>query len=141
MSNVPEFNYFSKHDEEQVLKLIMKTKSKLCELVGIPTSLLKRISPPILPIKPSIINSSLQSDSFLRNWKPAIVTLLIKKHGMELVKSSYTPVSNLSYISKLVEKAMLDQINHYCHAHNLLPDYQSAYRGTEVVNSTAETYQ
>ena len=36
---------------------------------------------------------------------------LIKKHGMDLVKSSYRPVSNLSYISKLVEKAMLDQTN------------------------------
>ena len=23
---------------------------------------------------------------------------------------------------------MLDQIKHHCHAHNILPDYQSAYR-------------
>ena len=47
---------------------------------------------------------------------------------MDLVKSSYRPVSNLSYISQLVEKAMLDQINQHCDAHNLLSDYQSAYR-------------
>ena len=47
---------------------------------------------------------------------------------MELVKSSYRPVSNLSYIYKLVEKAMLEQINIHCNAHNLLPDYQLAYR-------------
>ena len=47
---------------------------------------------------------------------------------MDLVKSSYRPVSNLSCISKLVEKAMLDQISQHCDTHNLLPDYQSAYR-------------
>ena len=46
---------------------------------------------------------------------------------MHLVKSSYRPVSNLSYISKSVEKAILDQINQHCDTHNLLPDYQSAY--------------
>ena len=47
---------------------------------------------------------------------------------MDSVKSSYRPISNLSHISNLVEKAMLDQINQQCDAHNLLPDYQSAYR-------------
>ena len=46
---------------------------------------------------------------------------------MDLVKPSYRHVSNLPYISKLV-KAMLDQINQHCDTHNLLPDYQSAYR-------------
>ena len=129
MSNIPEFNHFCKLDEEQVLKLIMKTKSKSCELDPIPTTLLKSILPSILPIITCIINNSLQSLPFLRNWKTAIVTPIIKKkHGMELVKSKYRLISNLSYISKLVEKAMLDQINHHCHDHNLLPDYQSAYR-------------
>ena len=47
---------------------------------------------------------------------------------MDLLKSNHRPVSNLSYISKLVEKAMLEQINLYCNAHSLLPDYWSAYR-------------
>ena len=47
---------------------------------------------------------------------------------MDLVKSSYRPVRNISNVSKLVEKAMLDKINQHGHANNLLPDYQSAYR-------------
>ena len=55
---------------------------------------------------------------------------------MELVELSYRPVSNLPYISKVVEKAMLDQINLHFNIHNLLPDYQSGYRenmGCETV--------
>ena len=29
---------------------------------------------------------------------------------------------------KIDGKAMLEQINHHCNTHNLLPDYQSGYR-------------
>ena len=127
IANAPEFNQFNKLDEEPVMKLIINTKSKSCELDPIPTTLLKNILPSILPIITNIINQSIQCGSFLSNWKTAIVMPLIKKHGMDLVKSSYRPVSNLSYVSKLVEKTMLDQITQCCHANNLLPDYQSTY--------------
>ena len=51
-----------------------------------------------------------------------------KKQGMESITSNYRPMSNLPYISKMVEKAMLEQINHHCNIHNSLPDYQSGYR-------------
>ena len=57
-----------------------------------------------------------------------MVTPLLKKQGMDLVMSSYRPVSNLPYLSKLVEKTMLAQINSHCNTNNLLHDYQSAYR-------------
>ena len=70
---VPEFNQFSKLDEEQIMKLIMNTKSTSCELDPIPTILLKSVLPSILPITTNIINQSLQSGSFLRSWKTAIV--------------------------------------------------------------------
>ena len=128
MTNAPEFNQFNKLDEEQVMKLIMNTKSKSCELDPIPTTLLKSILPSILSIITNFINQSLQSGSFIRNWKTAIVTPLIIMYGMDLVKSSFRPLSNLSYVSKLVEKAMMDQMNQHCNTNNLLPDYQFAYR-------------
>ena len=47
---------------------------------------------------------------------------------MEVLNSNYRPVNNLPYISKLVKKAMLEQINLHGNAHSLLPDYQSAHR-------------
>ena len=67
MSDVPEFNNFRELNEDQVLKLIMKTKSKSCEMDPILTTLLKRILPSILPTITNIVNLSLQSGSFLRN--------------------------------------------------------------------------
>ena len=108
--------------------MIISTKSKSCELEPIPTTLLKNIVPGVLPTITKIINLSLQSGSFLRKWNTAVVTLLMKKQGMDLVITSYRPVTNLSYFSNLVETAMLEQINSHCNTNNLLHIHQSAYR-------------
>ena len=41
---------------------------------------------------------------------------------------NYRSVSNLSFLSKILEKCALLQFNNHCIVNNLLPDYQSAYR-------------
>ena len=56
MVNVPGFNQFSKLNEEQVMKLIMNTKSKSCELDPIQTTLLRSNLPSIPTIITNIIN-------------------------------------------------------------------------------------
>jgi hypothetical protein len=61
-------------------------------------------------------------------WKKATVKPLIKKRGLEREFSNYRPVSNLSFVSKIVEKAMLSQFFEHDETNNLLPTYQSAYR-------------
>ena len=52
----------------------------------------------------------------------------LKKLGLALIMPNYRPVSNLSLISKVVERAMLLQLSQHCQDFNLQPDYQSAYR-------------
>ena len=41
---------------------------------------------------------------------------------------NYRPVSNLFFISKLIEKAVSLQLEHYLSQNNLLDIYQSGYR-------------
>ena len=50
------------------------------------------------------------------------------KPGLDLINKNYRPISNLPFISKLVEKCMLKQLIEHCENHKLLPDFQSAYR-------------
>ena len=104
----------------------MKTKS--CELDVLPTHILKEMLEDLLPTITKIINISLTKGIFINKWKNALVRPLLKKAGMELVLKSYCPVSNLNFLSKLVERAALDQMNNYCEQHKIIPDYQSAYR-------------
>ena len=47
---------------------------------------------------------------------------------MDLILSNFRPVSNLSFISKVVKKVVLTQFNKHCSTYKLIPDYQSAYR-------------
>ena len=48
--------------------------------------------------------------------------------GLALILSNFHPVSNLSFLSRVVECAVLKQFNEHCTRNNLIPDYQSAYR-------------
>ena len=67
-------------------------------------------------------------EKFINNWKTAIIKHLPKKLGLELFTKNYQPVSNLSFMSKLVEKCMLIQFKKHCESQNLMLSYQSAYR-------------
>ena len=64
----------------------------------------------------------------METWKLATVRPLLKKIGLDLIDKNYRPVSNLPFLSKVLEKAALDQFIAHCDNHSLLPDYQSAYR-------------
>ena len=75
-----------------------------------------------------IVSLSLSTATFAKSWKVTLVKPLLKKIGLELIKSNYWPVSNLSFLSKLVGKCALKRFNHHCETNNLMPDYQSAYR-------------
>ena len=48
--------------------------------------------------------------------------------GLELIEANYRPVSNLPFLSKVVEKCVLKRFNKHCKKYELMPDYQLAYR-------------
>ena len=78
---------------------------------------------------------SLTTGTFPLNWKTAIVRPLIKQARLELSKKNYRPVSNLCFLSKLVEGCVLKQLLKHCNDICLLSDFQSAYH----VNDSTET--
>jgi hypothetical protein len=61
--------------------------------------------------------------------KQVLVTPLIKKPTLDKeVLSNYRPVSNLSYLSKLTEKAVAKQLTDHMTENDLHVPVQSAYR-------------
>ena len=59
----------------------------------------------------------------------AIITPLLKKSTLSAEdRGSYRPVSNLSFISKILEKIVALQLVDYLDANDLLPRYHSGYR-------------
>ena len=61
--------------------------------------------------------------------KYAYITPIFKKAGMDTTDpKSYSPISNLSMLSKLFERLVAKQLVVYLKDNDLLPDRQSAYR-------------
>ena len=127
-ASCPVFRKFSPIDEATTMHLIKSMKIKSCELDAPPTKHLVSILPKVLPSITRVINLSLSQVIFNNNWKCAIVRPLIKKLSAGCEFKNYRPVSNLSFLSKLLEKAALDQFQDHCDKYDLMPDYQSAYR-------------
>lgn len=78
--------------------------------------------------------TDLVNDSFARGCFPQLlaiscVTPVMKKEKKDIdLLTSYRPISNLSVISKLLERLALNQPKTHFHKYDLLPQHQSAYR-------------
>ena len=115
--------------QEEVLKTIKSMSLKTCELDPLPASLYSEGLPQLLPFITDIINTSIQTGLVPDSFKTAIVRPLLKKHNLDPNDlKNYRPVSNLSFLSKLLEKVVLNQLNLHLSSNNLLLPFQSAYR-------------
>jgi hypothetical protein len=110
-------------------------------LFPLPTKLLKPCLDHMLPSITDIVNKSLSKQCVPVSFKQAIVRPLRKKPNLdkEMLKN-YRPVSNLPFISKILEKVN-NQLEDHINSHSLHDDVQSAYRAynsTETALTTAE---
>ena len=95
----------------------------------VPTFLLRESIDLLLPYVTRMVNASLAQGRLPPSERHAIVTPLLKKPGLDVSDmSSYRPLSNLSFMSKVVKRAETAQLNDYLLINNLIPRYQSAYR-------------
>ena len=72
---------------------------------------------------------SLQQGEFPSGLKHALVTPLLKKPLLNPEElKNYRPISNLSFLSKTLERVVSLQLNEYLLTNNLHAKVQSAYR-------------
>ena len=75
-----------------------------------------------------MIYLSLSTGTIPSSWKEAINLPSLKSGKKDLVKENYHPISNLSFASKISEKAVAMQFNDHLVKTNLMDPFQSAYR-------------
>ena len=114
---------------DEIVKLLNTTPCKSCCLDPIPTWLLKRLSTNIAPVISRLCNLSMKSGVFPISLKQACVIPLLKKSNLDPdIASSYRPISNLSYLSKVIERVAASRFKSHISTHSLFPAQQSAYR-------------
>ena len=90
----------------------------------------------ITPIT-KIVNYAIKEGSFANCFKMAYVTPLQKKPSLDRnILKNYRPVSNLSFISKLIKKVVAKQLKEFISHEGLLNINKSAYKSSHS-NETA----
>ena len=86
----------------------------------LPTQLLKTNVDILSPVITRIVNLSLTTGKFPSSQKSAIITLLLKKASLDPESlKNYRPVSNLTFVSKLLERMVAKQRHDQLSQHQL----------------------
>ena len=123
------FEVFEPVSEDFIKRLIINSPKKSCELDPFVISCLVPCIDEFLPSITMIINNSLQHGYVPTCYKKALIRPLLKKPSLDSNElKNYRPVSNLPFLSKILEKVVLFQLKNHLNRNNLTESNQSAYR-------------
>ena len=114
--------------QEDVKSLIGKSRKETCRHDPMPTPLMVECLDALPPVITMMINLPLRCGTFPDDWKFADVKPRLKKTDAEALFSNLRPISNLSFASKLTERAVFSQTHDHLITNKLYPKAQSAYR-------------
>ena len=127
--NMAILSHFQEASEDEVRRIIMESPSKWSQLDPIPTSLLKACVNVLLPLLTRIINLSMSSGVMPQNLKESLILPLLKKSLLDPeVFNHFRPVSNLAFLSKVIEKVVAIRYKTHIKINNLGDPFQSAYK-------------
>ena len=111
----------------------------------LPAKLLKLGATSIVEPVTYLINLSLATGMFPNAWKNARICPVFKR-GDTTNPSNYRPISILPVISKIIERAVFDQIYPFLSENNMIYKYQSGFRPqhstlTALINITEDWYE
>ena len=114
---------------EEILLLAKDLSNKSCDMDAMPIWLFKTCLPELIHIIHYIVNESLKTGVFPTELKTAVVRPSLKKPTLDSdILGNYRPISNLTYISKLIEKVVHNQLVEFLDEEKLFSKFQSAYR-------------
>ncbi|KAK3519597.1 hypothetical protein QTP86_003186 [Hemibagrus guttatus] len=128
-SATPSLTQLSTVAAEEVLQITRSCNPTTCPLDPIPSAMLQTISPDLLPFITTVINGSLTSGHVPTAFKKARVIPILKKPALDPSDiSNYRPVSLLSFLSKILERVVCNQLSDYLMQNNLHDPNQSGFK-------------
>ena len=136
----PALSSFQPVTTEEVHRLLSAMPSKSSPLDVLPCSLLKACTDTFSPVIAKLANLSMQTGKFPSRYKQAQVLPLLKKAGLDRSSpENYRPISNLSTVSKILERLVLTHLRPHLLESTNFSKYQSAYRkGHSTVTALLE---
>ncbi|XP_074521141.1 uncharacterized protein LOC141786455 [Halichoeres trimaculatus] len=120
---------FSPVDLSELDSTVTSAKPSTCLLDPIPAWLLKEVFPLVGSSLLRMINASLLSGYVPQLFKVAVIKPLLKKPTLDSGSFvNYRPISNLSFVSKILEKVVASQLCDFLHSNSLFEVFQSGFR-------------
>uniref|UniRef100_A0A3B3HJ88 Reverse transcriptase domain-containing protein n=1 Tax=Oryzias latipes TaxID=8090 RepID=A0A3B3HJ88_ORYLA len=120
---------FTAVDQVEIASIITSSKSSTCLLDPIPTRLFKETFPLINDCILTMINTSLETGYMPQSFKYAVVIPLLKKPSLDpSILANYRPISNLPFISKILERVVVKQLYRHLQDSSHFEDFQSGFR-------------
>jgi hypothetical protein len=95
----------------------------------VPTWLVRDFADELAPFLTILFNKSFSTGYVPMSFRTAEITPILKKSNLDAsLLVNYRPISGLPFISKLLERAVNEQLLVHLKNCNLLPEHQSAYR-------------
>ena len=108
---------------DDVIIAVRRLPDKQCDSDPLPTSMLREYVDMLAPFLVELFNRSLLQGAMPTVFKSACMALLLKKPDLDPAENkSYWPISNLSVLSKTLEKLVAHQLLNYLYAADLIPD-------------------
>ena len=126
------FEPISVENIENQMQALQKNKAIGCDRIS--AKLLKDAAPVIAPSLAILFNRSLTSGFFPSSWKIGRVTALYKQ-GDRMNVNNYRPITILPIISKLLERAVHDQLYKYLIAKQILAKEQFGFRAKKSTDA------
>ena len=115
--------------QDTLLNVGIKKHYHCAKINPFPVTVIKGVADLLSPFLAHLFNQSFLLGAFPSCFKVASVTPILKKPGLPSSNpTSYRPISNLSVVSKLLERFVAKQLVSYLSLHQLLPPNQSGFR-------------
>ena len=119
------FKFIDNSKTDKLIQSLSNSKAK--DYWGLDSSLIKTNRDILTPAITQIINKSINESVFPDVFKTAVVTP-IHKSGAKNETSNYRPISILPVVSKIIEKAIGEQLMEHFHNNNFLHPTQFGFR-------------
>ena len=129
MPPAPSLSELTPATGEEVCRTIRAMSNATCSLDPMPTPFVKQHLSVLAPLITRLVNASIGQGVVPKNLKSAVIEPGLQKPGLKTGEpSSYRPISNLPFISKVVERIVASRIAAHMDAHGLHDPRQSAYK-------------
>ena len=132
-----QFTSFSPVSEQDVLRYIRKLNKTYCQSDPINVRRISGVFESAAPYITLLTNQCFAEGAFPESEKLALLRPQLKKVDLDCEDMrNYRPISNLTFLSKILECAVLDQLLPFLEQNNIVTKYQSAYRKLHSTETT-----